>query len=154
MSLKRLSSIMTSRFLLESFRDFLLYYIDIHSGVICDLIISEGSQRPTRQTILIQANIRMPKICLYLGSFIIQFLLLIKRTVSGDIEKVAITNESFRSKKNLAKEYIREVSILVVGGEVGDITLTLSLPLIAAPPSRAHSRPRYRAPPLPIESAY
>jgi hypothetical protein len=71
--------------------------------------------------------IRMPKICLYLGSFMTQFLLLTKHIVSGDDEKIATNNESFRSKKNLAKEYIRDVSTLVVGGEVGDINLFLRL---------------------------
>jgi hypothetical protein len=97
--------------------------------------------------------IRMPKICLYLGSFIIQFLLLTKHKVSGDDEKIATTNESFRSKKNLAKEYMRDVSALVVGGEVGDITLTLSSPPAAAPPPRARPWPLNGAPSLPTDLA-
>jgi hypothetical protein len=96
--------------------------------------------------------IKMPKICLYLGSFIIQFLLLTKHTVSGDDEKIATTDESFRSKKNLGKEYMRDVSTLVVGGEVGDITLTLSSPLIIALSPYAHAQPPSGALSFPLVS--
>jgi hypothetical protein len=57
-----------------------------------------------------------------------QFLLLTKHTVSGN-----------EKQKESCQEYIRDVSTLVVGGEVADINLTITSPLIIVPPP--HARP-------------